>query len=70
MLRLEVPIMSHIPHAELLDALRQSLRNLENLKLISPDDLEIIEVRHNLEAQISGMEAQQGRSHHRDETAA
>ncbi len=59
--------MRHIPRAELLEALRQSLRDLEKIKLLSPDDLHIIEVRRNLKAKIAAMEAQQGQS---NDTAA
>jgi hypothetical protein len=54
--------MRHIPQAALLEALRQSLRDLENLTLLSPEDLQIIEARRNLKAEIASMEEQQGQS--------
>jgi hypothetical protein len=59
--------MRHIPQTELLEALRQSLRDLERLTLLSPEDLQIIEARRNLKAKIASMEEQQGQS---DDTAA
>jgi len=42
--------------AELLEVMRKSLRNLENTKLLSPNDLDILKSRHDLEAEIAKLE--------------
>ena len=51
--------MRHIPKPEMLEALKQSLHDLENLTLLSPDDLDIIELRRDLKANIEAIETQQ-----------
>jgi len=50
--------MRHVSKPELLEAMRESLRNLENTQLISPDDLDILKSRHDLEAKIAILEQQ------------
>ena len=50
--------MRHVSKSELLEAMRESLRNLENTKLLSPDDLDILKTRHDLEIKISKLERQ------------
>ena len=50
--------MRRVSKSELLEAMRESLRNLENTKLLSPDDLDILKSRHDLEAKISKLERQ------------
>ena len=50
--------MRHASKSELLEAMRESLRNLENTKLLSPDDLDILKSRHDLEAKIATLERQ------------
>jgi hypothetical protein len=44
--------MRHIPKTDLLEAMKESLRDLENLKLLSPNDLEILNLRRTLKDQI------------------
>ena len=41
---------------ELLDALRECLRDLENVKLLSPDDLDIVYQKRLLREQIAALE--------------
>jgi hypothetical protein len=48
--------MSHILKAELLDALKRNLRDLEGVRLISPDDLDIINEKRILRQQIVELE--------------
>ena len=48
--------MPHIPQPDLLEAMKASLRELNSLKLLSPDDLEILDLRRNLKEQIAAME--------------
>jgi hypothetical protein len=48
--------MSHILKPELLDAMKDCLRNLENTRLISPDDLDIIDEKRILRQQIAVLE--------------
>lgn len=50
--------MRHIPHRDLLQAMKASLHDLENLKLLSPDDLEILNLRHSLQNRIAALERQ------------
>lgn len=50
--------MRHMGNADLLlEGLKQSLRDLDNLKLLGPCDLEILEVRRNLKKQIAALES-------------
>jgi hypothetical protein len=46
----------HIPRSELLDAMKESLRKLSSLELLSPDDLAILPLKRNLKAQIAELE--------------
>ena len=48
--------MRHILKADLLQAMKESLRDLENLRLLSPNDLEILTLRRNLERLIAVLE--------------
>ena len=48
--------MRHIPNADLLEAMKDSLHHLENLKLLSPNDLEILNLRRTLKEQITALE--------------
>jgi hypothetical protein len=50
--------LRHIPTPELLDAMRESLRKLDNLNLLSPDDLAMLPLKRNIEDQISKLERQ------------
>ena len=50
--------MRHVSKSELLEAMRKSLRNLENTELLSPNDLDILKSRHDLEAKIAKLERQ------------
>jgi hypothetical protein len=54
--------MRHVPKPDLLHALKQSLRDLENLKLLSPKDLDIPALRRDLKEKIAAIEAQQKES--------
>lgn len=55
--------MRHIPQADLLRAMKQSLRDLDNLKLLNPNDLEILRLRRSLREQIDRLERQQSEAH-------
>ncbi|HXU14134.1 MAG TPA: hypothetical protein VN708_03315 [Terriglobales bacterium] len=48
----------HVPQADLLQAMKDCLRDLENLKLLSPDDLEIFNLRRSLKERIAELERQ------------
>ena len=48
--------LRHIPRSDLLEAMKQSLRKLNNLKLLSPDDLALLPLKRNLNAQIAELE--------------
>jgi hypothetical protein len=48
--------MRHFREPGLLDALKDSLRDLENVKLISPDDLDIIDEKRILRQKIAELE--------------
>jgi hypothetical protein len=48
--------MTHILKAELLHALKRNLRDLEGIRLISPDDLDIINEKRILRQQIAELE--------------
>jgi len=48
--------MHHVSQSELLEAMRESLRTLENTELLSPNDLDILKSRHDLEAKIAKLE--------------
>jgi hypothetical protein len=53
--------MRQIPRAELLDAMKEGLRDLENTQLLSPDDLDIINQKRTLRQQIAKLEKESGR---------
>jgi hypothetical protein len=48
--------MSHVSKPELLDAMKDCLRELETTKLISPDDLDIIDQKRILRQKIAELE--------------
>jgi len=48
--------MHHVPKPELMDAMKDCLRDLENTKLISPDDLDIIDEKRILRQKIAQLE--------------
>jgi hypothetical protein len=50
----------HIHKPELLDAMKGCLRDLENTRLISPDDLDIIDEKRILRQQIAVLEEKDG----------
>jgi hypothetical protein len=50
--------MRHILTADLLEGMRECLRNLENLKLLSPDDLHFLELRRDLKEGTAVVERQ------------
>jgi hypothetical protein len=51
--------MRHFHEPDLLDALKGSLRDLENVKLISPDDLDIIDEKRILRQKIAELEREE-----------
>jgi len=48
--------MRDVSKPELLDAMKHCLRDLEDTKLISPDDLDIIDQKHMLRRKIDELE--------------
>jgi len=54
--------MRHTSKADLLEAMKESLQGLENLKLLSPNDLEILDLRRSLKDEISALERQQSQA--------
>lgn len=48
--------MLHVPKPELVEAMKDCLRNLENTKLISPNDLDIIDEKRILRQKIAELE--------------
>lgn len=48
--------MREIPRAELLDAMKECLQDLENTELLGPDDLDIINQKRTLRQQIAKLE--------------
>ncbi len=48
--------MRHVPKPELVDAMKDCLRDWENTKLISPDDLDIIDEKRILRQKIAELE--------------
>jgi len=55
--------MRHSHEPELLDALKDSLHDLENVKLISPDDLDIIDEKRILRQKIAELERENSDGH-------
>ena len=48
--------MNHIPEDEPIAAIKALLRDLENTKLIFPDDVSILSLRRELKARIAQFE--------------
>ncbi len=48
--------MGHAPESEFLESLKKRLTELENLRLLSPDDLKIVSERRTLRGQIAELE--------------
>ena len=48
--------MRHVSKPELVDAMKDCLRNLENTKLISPNDLDIVVEKRILRQKIAELE--------------
>jgi hypothetical protein len=53
-------MMRHVLKPELLNAMKESLRALENVKMLSPDDIEILRFRRTLRQKIDELEKQEG----------
>jgi hypothetical protein len=51
--------MRHISETDQLQAMKDSLGDLDSLKLLSPGDLEILDLRRSLKEQIAVLEQQQ-----------
>jgi hypothetical protein len=49
-------VQVYVPRAELLEAMKGCLHDLEELKLLSPDDLDIIDERRTLRQKIAELE--------------
>jgi len=62
-------MLLEVSKPELLDAMKESLQKLEQLKLISPEDLDIIDERRILRREIDELEQEcrQSRDHNRRE---
>jgi hypothetical protein len=62
-------MLVEVSKPELLDAMRECLQKLEQLKLISPEDLDIIDERRILRRKIDELEQEcrQSRDHDRRE---
>jgi len=56
-------MMHHIHKPELLDAMKDCLRDLESTRLISPDDLDIIDEKRILRQQIHKLEKEDSDGH-------
>ena len=50
--------MRHVSKPELVDAMKDCLRSLENTKLISPNDLDIIDEKRILRQKIAELESE------------
>jgi len=55
--------MRHVPKPELLDAMKDCLHDLENVKLLSPEDLDIIDEKRILRRKIAELEKEQDSGH-------
>jgi hypothetical protein len=51
--------MRHVSEAQSLTALKALLRDLENTKLIYPDDISILSLKRDLKAKIASLEKPQ-----------
>jgi len=65
-----VLMLLEVSKPELLDAMKESLQKLEQLKLISPEDLDIIDERRILRREIDELEQEcrQSRDRNRRES--
>ena len=54
--------MRHVFQPELLAALKDSVHNLENLKTLSPNDVEIVRLKRFLRQKIDALEKEYGGS--------
>jgi hypothetical protein len=59
--------MVHVPKPELLAAMKDCLRDLENTRLISPDDIDLVNQKRILRQQIAELEKENSED---QETAA
>jgi len=48
--------MRHVFQPELLDAMKDCLRDLENVKTVSPDDPQLVKLKQNLRKKITELE--------------
>ncbi len=48
--------MRHVLQPELLDAMKACLRDLENVKTVSPDDPQLVKLKQNLRKKITELE--------------
>jgi len=48
--------MSHVPQPELLDSLKIRLCELDNLRLLNPDDIKFVTERRRLRQQVDELE--------------
>ena len=55
--------MRHVPKPEFVAAMKDCLRDLENTKLISPDDLDIIDEKRILRQKIAELERENSDGH-------
>jgi hypothetical protein len=53
----------HVPKPALLNAMKNRLHDLENVKLISPDDLDIVDEKRILRQKITELEKEQDSGH-------
>ena len=51
-------VQIQVPRAELLEAMKGCLHDLEELKLLNPDDLDIIDERRILRRKIAELEGE------------
>ena len=50
----------HVPKQELLRVMKDCLRDLENVKMLSPDDLSIVDQKRTLRETIAQLERDEG----------
>lgn len=60
--------MVQVLRADLLDAMKDCLRDLETVKLLSPDDLDILDEKRILRQKIDGLEKEDSVRHERERT--
>jgi len=53
------PSFRHVHTSELLDAMKDCLHDLENTKLISPDDLDVIDEKRFLRRKIAELQKEE-----------